>query len=348
MDGELTFLIELLSLWRSGVRPPDTKDTMQTVLNILEVTLYILVILLALIFLTGAVVLVLRLLGGRFGDKKLGVEEEIEVTQLDNELAFQVEEIKRRLLPEKERKKFRKHKRDKTFDSTVFVIDFEPSLRALEVDTLRKEIDLITQLASRKDEVVVRIESPGGTVNGYGHAASQLLRVHDAGIPLTICVDEIAASGGYMCAAVADKIVAAPFAYIGSIGVVAGMPNFVGLMDKIGVRYLELTAGEHKRTLSPFSEPTPQKEAVERERLEAVHEAFKGLIKERRPNLDIDRVADGNYWLAIHAKELGLVDLIQTSDEYLIQQSKANRRIVKIKYKNEKKSMVARVLDWWG
>jgi serine protease SohB len=172
--------------------------------------------------------------------------------------------------------------------------------------------------------------------------------VHGLGIPLTICVDEVAASGGYMCAAVADKIVAAPFAYIGSIGVAAGVPNVVGLMNKIGVRYLELTAGENKRTLTPFSEFTPEKEAIERERLQAIHGAFKDLIKKRRPNLDIDRVADGNYWLAIEAKELGLVDIIQTSDEYLIQQLKLNRRIVRISCERAGRRIVSNLLDALG
>lgn len=190
----------------------------------------------------------------------------------------------------------------------------------------------------------MRIDSPGGTVTGYGHAASQLLRVHERGIPLTICVDEIAASGGYMCAAVADKIVAAPFAYIGSIGVVAEMPNFVGLMNKLGVRYLELTAGDKKRTLTPFSEPTQQREAIELERLQAIHGAFKELIKKRRPSVDIDKVADGNYWLAVEAKDLGLVDVIQTSDEYLIQQLQLNRRILKISCEPEDKKITSKLL----
>jgi serine protease SohB len=158
-------------------------------------------------------------------------------------------------------------------------------------------------------------------------------------------VDEVAASGGYMCAAVADKIIAAPFAYIGSIGVVAGMPNFVGLMKKLGVSYLELTAGENKRTLTPFSEPTPQKEAIELERLQAIHDAFKNLIRQRRLNLDIDMVADGNYWLAVNAKELGLVDVIQTSDEYLIQQAQANRRILKISFKDEQSGLFSKIME---
>jgi serine protease SohB len=316
---------------------------MQTTLGILEAVLLILVILVAFAVLATALLALLRLVRGKRGSKKQR-DTELELVHLDQDLADRVHEVKRNLLPEKQRKKFPKVKPDESYDSTVFVLDFHPSLRAHEVDTLRKEIDIVVQVATPKDEVLVRIDSPGGTVNGYGHAASQLLRVHDSGIPLTICVDEVAASGGYMCAAVADKIIAAPFAYIGSIGVVAGMPNFVGLMKKMGVGYLELTAGENKRTLTPFSEPTPEKEAIELQRLEAIHNAFKNLIKQRRPNLDINKVADGNYWLAVDAKELGLVDIIQTSDEYLIEQSKANRRILKISCKREKKA-ISKLMD---
>jgi len=318
---------------------------MQTTLGILESVLLILVILATLAVLTAAIILILRLLRAKSGGEKSS-EIEVKINDLDKGLSDRVSEVKRHLLPEKERKKTpKKKKNEKSYGSTVFVLDFHPSLRAHEVDTLRKEIDIIVQAATPKDEVVVRIDSPGGTVNGYGHAASQLLRVHHAGIPLTICVDQIAASGGYMCAAVADKIIASPFAYIGSIGVVAGMPNVVDLMKKIGVRYVELTAGENKRTLTPFSEPTPEKEAIEIERLQAIHSAFKNLIKQRRPNLDIDRVADGNYWLAVDAHKLGLVDIIQTSDEYLIEQSRENRRILKIHCEREKTGMVSKLLD---
>lgn len=317
---------------------------MQPILIILETIFLILSILVAFAVFATAVLLLLRIARGRREGKK-GAEGDLKLVRLDQELADRVRAVRRGILPKKEWKRLAKTKHAKTYDSTVFVVDFHPKLRAREVQALRRAIDVITQAATPKDEVVVRIDSPGGTVTGYGHAASQLLRVHQLGIPLTICVDEIAASGGYMCAAVADKIIAAPFAYIGSIGVVAGMPNFVGLMNKIGVRYLELTAGEKKRTLTPFSEPTPQQEAIELERLRAIHGALKELIKKRRPNLDIDKVADGNYWLAMEAKDLGLVDVIQTSDEYLIQQSHLNRRILKISCEPKEKKIASKLLD---
>jgi serine protease SohB len=313
-------------------------------LVVLETVFLILSIIILLALLAGVIAGVSRLVRSTRRDARQP-DVDLKIVDLSKELRQRANAVYRNLLPKKKWKELAKHDQKTDYASTVFVIDFHPKLRAREVQALRTEIDVITQVATAKDEVLVRIDSPGGTVPGYGQAASQLLRIHNAGVPLTICVDEVAASGGYMCAAVADKIIAAPFAYIGSIGVVAGMPNFVGLMNKIGVRYLELTAGENKRTLTPFSEPTPEKEAVEQQRLEAIHRAFKDLIKQRRPNLDIDRVADGNYWLAIDAKELGLVDLIQTSDEYLIEQSKANRRILKISCERKKSRMVSTLLD---
>jgi serine protease SohB len=317
----------------------------QTTLVVLETVFLILSILILLVLLAAGALAAARLLRTARGDSRHDDGGDLRVIDLGKKLEERTKAVNRNLLPKKKWRELAKQKHQTgEYESTVFVIDFRPKLRAREVQALRKEIDVITQVATPRDEVLVRIDSPGGTVPGYGQAASQLLRIHDAGIPLTICVDEVAASGGYMCAAVADKIIAAPFAYIGSIGVVAGMPNFVGLMNKIGVRYLELTAGENKRTLTPFSEPTPEKEAVEQERLEAIHRAFKNLIKQRRPDLDIDRVADGNYWLALDAKELGLVDLIQTSDEYLIGQSKANRRILKISCERSRNKMVSSLL----
>jgi serine protease SohB len=314
---------------------------MQPTLVILETIFLILSILVAFAALAAAVLLLLRLARGRRRGKIH--DGDLMLVRLDDELRNRVRRVRRCILPKNEWKRLSKEKHGKTYESTVFVVDFHPKLRAREVRALRKVIDIITQTATAKDEVVVRIDSPGGTVNGYGHAASQLLRVHERGIPLTICVDEIAASGGYLCAAVADKIIAAPFAYIGSIGVVAEMPNFAALMSKIGVRYLELTSGEKKRTITPFSEPTPQQEAIEMERLHAIHGALKELIKKRRPNLDIENVADGNYWLAMEAKDLGLVDILQTSDEYLIQLSHANRRILEISCEQEKIS--SKLLD---
>ena len=199
----------------------------------------------------------------------------------------------------------------------VYIIDFNGDVRATEVDNLREEVTAITTQASSSDEVVVRLESGGGTVHGYGLAASQLDRLKKKGIALTVCVDKVAASGGYAMACVADQILAAPFAMIGSIGVVAQLPNFNRLMKKNDIDFEMLTAGEYKRTLTLFGENTQKGREKFVEDLEDIHDLFKEYVHERRPAMDMASVATGEVWLGARAKELNLVDSIQTSDEYI-------------------------------
>lgn len=200
----------------------------------------------------------------------------------------------------------------------MFIFAYEGDVMASQNEDLANIVTAINSIYREGDEVVVNIESPGGTVPGYGFAASQLQRLKDKGIHLTACVDKIAASGGYMLASVADKIVAAPFSIIGSIGVVAQMPNFHELLKKLGVNYNEYTAGEFKRTVTTMGEITPEKEDKFREQLEDVHSLFKTHIERHRPNIDIEKVSTGEYWHGVRAKELGLVDEIGTSDDYIL------------------------------
>ena len=199
----------------------------------------------------------------------------------------------------------------------TFYLGFKGDIHAKATSSLREEISAILSVASEKDEVVVNVESPGGVVHGYGFAASQLDRVRKAGIPLTVLVDKVAASGGYMMACVADKICAAPFAIIGSVGVVAQMPNFHRLLDKHDVDVELHTAGEYKRTLTMFGENTEEGRRKFKEDLEEAHSLFKEFIAEHRPELDIEKIATGEIWFGKRAKELGLVDEVLTSDEYL-------------------------------
>lgn len=200
----------------------------------------------------------------------------------------------------------------------MFVFSYEGDVVASQNEDLSNIVTAINAIYREGDEVVISIESPGGTVPGYGYAASQLQRLKNNGIHLTACVDKIAASGGYMLASVADKIVAAPFSIIGSIGVVAQMPNFHELLKKLGVNYNEYTAGEFKRTVSTMGEITPEKEEKFREQLEDVHQLFKDHILSHRPDIDIEKVSTGEYWHGIRAKDLGLVDEIGTSDDYIL------------------------------
>lgn len=199
----------------------------------------------------------------------------------------------------------------------VFVTHFDGDIKASETQELREVITAILSIAKPSDEVVVCLESPGGMVHGYGLAASQLARITEKNIPLTVCVDKVAASGGYMMACVANKIVAAPFAVIGSIGVVAQIPNFHRLLKKHDVDYEMLTAGEYKRTLTMFGENTEKGRQKFVEDLEETHDLFKDFIRQHRSVVDVDKVATGEIWFGTKALEEKLIDAVQTSDAYL-------------------------------
>ena len=199
----------------------------------------------------------------------------------------------------------------------IYVLDFDGDIKASEVQLMREEITSVLTLAEHHDEVVVRLESGGGMVHSYGLASSQLQRIKQKGIPLTVCVDRVAASGGYMMACVADKIVAAPFAILGSIGVVAQIPNFHKILQKNDVDYEMITAGEHKRTLTMFGENTDKGREKFREDIEDTHELFKDFVTENRPVINIAEVATGDVWFGRRAMDHNLADELMTSDEYL-------------------------------
>lgn len=201
----------------------------------------------------------------------------------------------------------------------VFVLNFAGDIRAHAVHHMREEITAILSVAGPRDQVVVRLESSGGMVHAYGLGASQLQRVKDKGIRLTACVDKVAASGGYMMACVADRILSAPFAVLGSIGVVAQLPNFHRLLKKHDIDYEMLTAGEYKRTLTVFGENTDKDRAKVKQDLEEIHDLFKSFVRENRPAVDIDRVATGEVWYGRQALDKHLVDELKTSDAFLME-----------------------------
>lgn len=201
----------------------------------------------------------------------------------------------------------------------IFVLDFKGDIQASAVENLREEITLILATAKAGcDRVVVRLESPGGMVHGYGLAAAQLVRLRDAGFHLTICVDKVAASGGYMMACIANEIISAPFAVVGSIGVVAQVPNFNRLLKEHNVDFELYTAGQYKRTVTMFGENTPEGKAKFEEELQQTHVLFKHFVEKYRPQLNVDKVATGEHWYGQDALDLNLVDKLQTSDEYLL------------------------------
>lgn len=218
----------------------------------------------------------------------------------------------------------------------VFVLDFEGDIRASQVISLREEVTAILSLAKKSDEILVRLESPGGLVHSYGLAASQLKRITDKGIRLIIAVDKVAASGGYMMACIADQIIAAPFALLGSIGVVAQIPNFHRLLKKNDVDVEVLTAGEYKRTLTMFGENTDKGREKFQEDMEDVHRLFKDYVTDNRQSVNIEEVATGEAWYGMRALEHRLVDELKTSDEWLFDKCR-DARIFQVKYVHHKK-----------
>ncbi|WP_368919401.1 protease SohB [Providencia vermicola] len=220
----------------------------------------------------------------------------------------------------------------------LYVLDFKGSMDAREVNSLREEVSAILAVAEAHDEVLLRLESPGGMVHGYGLAASQLSRIKEKNIPLTIAVDKVAASGGYMMACIANKIVAAPFAILGSIGVVAQVPNIHRLLKKHDVDVELHTAGEYKRTLTMLGENTEQGRKKFVENLNETHELFKQFVHQNRPSLDIDAVATGEYWYGSQALEKGLIDQIGVSDDIIIS-AVETKEIISVRYTQSKKML---------
>jgi len=264
-------------------------------------------------------------------------ESDLRVTRLNERYRKTREAMERGMMSSEDRKSWLKEskkklkaeakakKKEKSSESSekerakVFVLDFDGDIKASETDTLRKAITAVIAVARpEKDEVMIRLESGGGLVHSYGLAAAQLDRIRSRNISLTVCVDKVAASGGYMMACVGDRILASPFAILGSIGVVAQLPNVHKLLKKNDIDFEVLTAGEHKRTLTVFGENTEKGRIKFLEDLEDTHQLFKAYVKERREAVDIESVATGDIWFGQQALEVNLIDEISTSDDYLL------------------------------
>ena len=235
----------------------------------------------------------------------------------------------------KEHKKNLKARESGPDENKIYVLNFKGDIKAGAVLSLREEITAILTIADKNDEVVVLLESSGGTVHGYGLGASQLKRIRDKGIGLTVAVDKVAASGGYMMACVADKIIAAPFAIIGSIGVLAQLPNFHRLLKKMNIDFEQITAGDYKRTLTLFGENTDRDREKFQQELEDTHRLFKEFVKDNREQVDIDTVATGEHWYGKRALDVNLVDELITSDDYLSEATKETT-IYEVKFERKK------------
>lgn len=298
---------------------------------------------------TVSVIVVLSL-AGIFAGKSKEKKGELQVVKLNEEYEKLTEQLESKLIDkktlkrqkkeqEKQNKKANKEAKKATEDNEkkrLFVLDFDGDINASATENLRREITALLTIAKPNDEVVVRLESGGGVIHGYGLAASQLQRIKDAGLFLTICVDKVAASGGYMMACVADKVIAAPFAILGSIGVVAQVPNIHRLLDKNLVDVELHTAGKYKRTLTMLGENTDEGREKFKQDLEDVHVLFKDFVTKARPVVDIETVATGEIWFGSKALEKQLIDEINTSDAYLVSHYDSID-VISVKYKETKK-----------
>lgn len=293
----------------------------------------------------------LSIVAGRLSVKDISqeyeqIKDDILMSSMDELEAKQyTKDLKKQKKLEKKQAKLavkQKQKHDKSSSQAagakpkLFVLSFNGSMDAHEVEELRQEITAVLAIIKPEDQVVIKLESPGGVVHGYGLAASQLLRFRTRNIPFTAVVDKVAASGGYMMACTANKIVAAPFAIVGSIGVVAQIPNFNRLLKKHDVDIELQTAGEYKRTLTMFGENTDEGRQKFKQELEETHLLFKDFVKEYRPNVDIELVATGEHWFAAQAKDKGLVDEISTSDDFILSHLDTHK-IISVSFQRKQK-----------
>lgn len=273
---------------------------------------------------TIIIALIILIIGISAAKRQHNEDNKFKLTSLNTHYENMREQLLAHLLDKKDWKAHQKElkKAEKTKDEQklprLFVLDFEGDIAATAADTLREQISAILQVAKTTDKVLIRLESGGGYVHAYGLAASQLIRLKGKSIPLTICVDKVAASGGYMMACVADELIAAPFAIIGSIGVIGAIPNFHDLLERNHIHYEQHTAGKHKRSLTVFGENTDEDRAQFQKELNETHLLFKEHITLMRPNLDIDTIATGETWYGKQAISKGLIDKIQTSDDYIL------------------------------
>ena len=302
--------------------------------------------------LTVAIVVVAAIIMVISSARRTTERDGLTVKHLNEDLEHKADAVKRVLLNKDKFKKMvraraKTRKRERRTKSPerkrVYVLDFKGDIRASATASLREEISAILAAAETDDQLLLRLENTGGAVHEHGFAASQLHRIKQRGIHLTIAVDKVAASGGYLMACIADHLIAAPFAIIGSIGVVAQLPNFHRLLEEKGVDFEQITAGRFKRTLTLFGENTEEGRQKLKSELEDVHELFKAQIAEQRPQVDLDVVATGEHWYGARALQLNLIDAIGTSDDFL-QEAATTSDLYQISYKR-RRAVIERVMS---
>lgn len=296
------------------------------------------------------VVAILAVIGGIFSlarrNRASGTADgQIEIRHLNEELDELKQALQQELLSKDELKashkadKQRAKQQENTPRPRTFVLSFDGDVAASAVESLREEITAILQVARpESDEVLLRLESPGGMVHAYGLAASQLQRLRGAGLKLTVAIDKVAASGGYLMACVADLVLAAPFAVVGSIGVIAQLPNFNKLLTKHDIDYEQFTAGQYKRTVTVLGRNTDEGRQKFQQELDETHQLFKSFVQQYRPQLDLEQIATGEHWYGQQALELKLIDRLQTSDDHLLAQA-AERELYLLSFSQPKSLM---------
>jgi serine protease SohB len=311
----------------------------ETLLELGLFTAKLIIIVIAILAIAGG----LLAMGAR---RKSGIKDGIEVKHLNRRHRSMRYKLQAAILDKKDFrrtvKKLARKGGHKGHRAKVFVLNFKGDLRASAVSSLREEITAILTVATSDDEVLLRLESGGGLVHAYGLAASQLLRFKAKPIRLIVAVDKIAASGGYMMACVADRIIAAPFAIVGSIGVVSQLPNFHRWLQEQNIDFELLTSGEYKRNLTLFGKNTDSDRARAREEIEDVHALFKEFVKAHRSQVEIERVATGEHWFGTRALDVRLIDELRTSDDYLLAASQT-RDLYEVSYAR-KKGRLAKLL----
>lgn len=276
-------------------------------------------------------------------------QDHLRVTYLNEELADHSLSILNAMMPPKAFKKLARRQqqelgvKSRTRPKT-FILDFFGDLAASSVDALRQQINALLLVLEEKDEVLVRLESSGGKAHAYGFAAAQLGRLKGENRRLVVSIDRVAASGGYMMACVADHIIAAPFALVGSIGVLAMVPNFHRLLQQFNVDYDEFAVGENKKNISLLGANTEEGKQKFIQDMEEFHRDFKGFVAEHRPAVKIDEAADGDVWYGEKARTLGLVDELKTSDDFLLERIK-ERDLFRVEFV-ESKPLRKRLSHW--
>ena len=288
----------------------------------------------------GAIVIVVGTVAA--ASRKVGYQEGLEIEHLNKKYQSMASALKQAVLKKADWKIEAKQEKEKAKAEAKsdekrprsFVIDFKGDLKATAVASLREEVSAILEVAGPDDQVIVRLENHGGVVHEHGLAASQLARIRDQDISLIVSVDKVAASGGYLMACVASKIIAAPFAILGSIGVIAQLPNFNRLLDEHGIDFEMITAGKYKRNVTIFGKNTDEDRAKLKEELEEVHGLFKDAVSKYRQDLDLEKIATGEHWYGTTALELGLADELKTSDELLAELAK-DRDLYRVTWKTK-------------